>query len=139
MRPTPAPGAREGLILFDGECVFCSRWVRWVIQRDSGRRYRFASIQGATGRDLAPRIGLRLDAPQSNAVVENGLARFKSDAALSVIAGLPGWRWVGWLRVVPRSWRDGVYDVVATNRYRFLGRTEQCWRPDPKDRDRFLD
>ena len=29
--PQPAPDEPDGLILFDGVCVFCSRWVRFVI------------------------------------------------------------------------------------------------------------
>ena len=139
MKPIQAPGAPEGLILFDGACVFCSRWVRWVIQRDGARRYRFAPIQGEAGRALALATGLNPDDPQSNALIRNGWALFKSDAALSVIASLPGWRWVLLAKALPRPLRDAVYDRVAANRYRFLGQTEQCWWPDPKDHERFLD
>lgn len=139
MKPVPAAGSPEGLILFDGSCVFCSRWVRWVIVRDVARRYRFAPIQGAFGRAEAIQFGLNPDAPESNAVILRGSALFKSDAALSVLASLPGWRWTGALRGVPRPFRDWVYDRIAANRYRFLGRMEQCWLPEPEDRDRFLD
>src|SRR5690606_25278788 len=58
VRPLPAPGEPEGLILFDGVCVFCSRWVRWVIERDHEARYRFMAVQTPGGRALALRLGI---------------------------------------------------------------------------------
>jgi len=139
MKPVSAPGAPEGLILYDGDCVLCSRWVRWVIARDAARRYRFTPVQGRLGRSLALEIGLDPDEPQSNAVIRDGLALFKSDAALSVVSTLPGWSGIGRLNAIPRLVRDSVYDFIAANRYRFLGRSAQCWVPDTEDRDRFLD
>ena len=37
-RPQPIDGVPDGLIVFDGVCVFCSSWVQFVIAR---RRYRW--------------------------------------------------------------------------------------------------
>jgi predicted DCC family thiol-disulfide oxidoreductase YuxK len=31
----------DDVILFDGVCVFCSRWVRFVAARDVEKRFRF--------------------------------------------------------------------------------------------------
>ncbi|WP_439816406.1 thiol-disulfide oxidoreductase DCC family protein [Zavarzinia sp. CC-PAN008] len=130
-RPRAANAALEGIILFDGVCVFCSRWVRFVAERDRAERFRFLPIQSAAGRTLARRLGIDADAPQTNAVVLDGRALFKSDAALAVLGHLPRWSWLRGLRLVPRPLRDAVYDVVARNRYRVFGRTESCWLPPP--------
>ncbi|MGR0189217.1 DCC1-like thiol-disulfide oxidoreductase family protein, partial [Azospirillum aestuarii] len=35
----------DDVILYDGVCIFCSRWVRFVIARDTARRFRFTPIQ----------------------------------------------------------------------------------------------
>lgn len=139
MRPVPAPDEPEGLILYDGVCLFCSRWVRWIIERDREGRFRFVAIQSEQGRALAERIGIDPDAPQSNAVILGGQALFKSDAALAVLAHLPGWGWTNTFRAVPRGLRDWVYDRLAANRYRIFGRTDVCWLPPPDARERFLD
>jgi len=40
------------LILFDGVCVFCSRWVRFVLKRDREARFRFVAIQSEAGRAM---------------------------------------------------------------------------------------
>ncbi len=136
--PQPAPDDPDGLILFDGVCVFCSRWVRFVIDRDPERRFRFATVQSDTGRALALRFGIDPEAPQTNAVVWGGRIFFKSDAALTVLGTLTATRPLALLKAVPRVLRDPVYDLIARNRYATFGRTDQCMVPSPEDRGRFL-
>jgi len=34
----------DDVILFDGVCVFCSRWVRFIVARDRAARFRFTPI-----------------------------------------------------------------------------------------------
>ena len=134
----PAPDEPDGLILFDGVCVFCSRWVRFVIDRDKDRRFRFVAIQSEMGRALATRYGIDADAPQTNAVILNGRIWFKSDAALAVLKALPSTRGLGVLRAVPPPLRNPIYDLIAQNRYRIFGRTDVCMVPSDEDRDRFI-
>jgi predicted DCC family thiol-disulfide oxidoreductase YuxK len=134
----PALDEPDGLILFDGVCVFCSRWVRFVINHDKDRRFRFVAIQSETGRALATRYGIDADAPQTNAVILNGRIWFKSDAALAVLSELPSTRGLGALRGVPGGVRNPVYDLIAQNRYRIFGRTDACMVPSAEDRDRFI-
>jgi len=136
--PQPAPDEPDGLILFDGVCVFCSRWVRFVIDRDPGCRFRFVAIQSEPGRVLATRFGIDPEVPQTNAVVWGGRIFFKSDGALTVLRQLRSTRPLGWLKVVPRLLRDPAYDLIARNRYRIFGRTDVCMVPAPEDRSRFL-
>lgn len=132
-------GVPSHLILFDGVCVFCSRWVSFVIARDPNAMFRFMPIQSDAGTELARRLGINPDDPETNAVVLDGIAYQKSDAALMVLSKLPRWWWVrlGWL--CPKAIRDFVYDRIATARYRIFGRTETCMVPDAAIRGRFLD
>ena len=136
--PRDARGEPEGLILFDGVCVFCSRWVRFVIDRDPQARFTFAPIQSERGRALAERFSIDPEAPQTNAVIWNGRAWFKSDAALTVLGELAGTGPLANLKAVPRSVRDPVYDMIARHRYRLFGRTEACMIPSAADRARFV-
>jgi predicted DCC family thiol-disulfide oxidoreductase YuxK len=136
--PQPAPDEPDGLILFDGVCVFCSRWVRFVIDRDPERRFRFVAIQSEPGRALAARFGINPDAPETNAVVWGGRIFFKSDAALTVLGAMKATRPLGGLKVAPRWLRDPAYDLIARNRYRVFGRTETCMVPSADDRSRFI-
>jgi predicted DCC family thiol-disulfide oxidoreductase YuxK len=139
---TAAPSNRwhdDDVILYDGVCVFCSRWVRFVAVRDTARRFRFTAIQSPYGTRLAQAFGIDPDDPDTNAVIHGGIARFKSDAALTVLAALPGWGWVRALRFVPKPLRDAIYDLVARNRYRIFGKYEVCFVPDEELRARVMD
>jgi predicted DCC family thiol-disulfide oxidoreductase YuxK len=137
-RPVPAPDLPDGLILFDGVCLLCSAWVRFVVKRDPAARFRFVAIQTAAGRGMAERLGIDAAAPETNAVVLGGRVFFKSDAALAVMRHLPGSRWAAVLRAMPRPLRDWAYDRIARNRYSLFGRTDTCMVPTPDLAARFL-
>ena len=127
----------DDVILYDGVCVFCSHWIRFVAARDHGR-FRFAAIQSGYGTRLARHFGINPDDPDTNAVIHGGTAHYKSDGALTVLSLLPGWGWVRVLRVLPDWLRDPVYDLVAKNRYRIFGRSEACLVPDAAMRSRVI-
>ncbi len=129
----------DDVILFDGVCIFCSRWVRFVAARDTSARFRFTAIQSPYGTRLAQALGIDADDPDTNAVVHGGVAYFKSDGALTVLSCLPGWSWVRVLLLVPRFIRDAVYNVVARNRYRIFGKYDECMVPDAGLRARVIE
>ena len=129
----------DDVILYDGVCIFCSRWVRFVIARDTARRFRFTPIQSDYGSRLARAFGIDPDDPDTNAVVHGGAAHLKSDAALTVLSHLPGWQWTRALFAVPKPVRDAVYGVIAKNRYKIFGKYETCFVPDAEMRARVLE
>lgn len=133
-----APGIGD-LIVFDGDCVLCSHAAQFVHRRDPDQRFKFVAIQSAYGRDLAARFGIDADVPQTNAVVIDQRAHFKSDAAIEILAALPGWRCVGAFRALPSGLRNWFYDRIARNRYRWFGRRPQCWAGDARLQARILD
>jgi predicted DCC family thiol-disulfide oxidoreductase YuxK len=129
----------DDVILYDGVCVFCSRWVHFVVARDIGARFRFTPIQSPYGTRLAQAFGIDADDPDTNAVIHGGVAYFKSDAALTVLLNLPGWGWVRVLLAVPKSFRDAVYSLIARNRYKIFGKYETCFVPDAAMRARVME
>ena len=133
------PWPDDDVILYDGVCVFCSRWIRFVAARDVERRFRFTAIQSDYGRRLAQAFNIDPEAPDTNAVVHGGAAYFKSDAALTVLSHLPGWGWVRGLFVVPKVLRDAVYNLIARNRYRIFGKYEVCFLGDAGFRERVME
>jgi predicted DCC family thiol-disulfide oxidoreductase YuxK len=134
-----SPWPDDDVILYDGVCVFCSRWIRFVAKRDVEQQFRFTAIQSGYGTRLAQAFGINPDDPDTNAVVHGGEAFFKSDAALTVLSNLPGWGWVRVLQAVPKPLRDAVYDLVARNRYRIFGKYDECFVPDAEMRARVME
>jgi predicted DCC family thiol-disulfide oxidoreductase YuxK len=134
------PWPDDDVILYDGMCVFCSRWIRFVAARDVDRRFRFTAIQsGYYGRRLAQAFGIDPKDPDTNAVIHGGEVFFKSDAPLTVLSHLPGWRWVRVLRSAPKPLRDAAYNLVARNRYRIFGKYQACFIPDASFRARVME
>jgi predicted DCC family thiol-disulfide oxidoreductase YuxK len=116
----------QGLVLYDGVCVLCSGWFRFVAERDMARRFRFTAIQSDYGRALALKLGIDPDNPRTNAVLLDGHVYLYSDSALAVLSELPNWRWMRVFLWIPKWLRDGIYRLIATNRYRLLGRRTTC-------------
>ena len=126
------------VIVFDGVCVLCNGWVRFLLKHDRDARYRFASMQSPAGRALLQRHGLDADDPASFLLVAGGSAWTDTEAIVRVLQGLGGvWRMAAGVRLVPASVRDRLYRLGARNRYRWFG-TTTCPVPTPAQRDRFL-
>ena len=100
------------VIVFDGVCVLCNGWVRFLLRRDRAGRYRFAAMQSDAGRALLSAHGLDADDPASFLLLEHepgGSARASTDtdAIRRVLAGLGGgWRLAHAMALVPRPLRD---------------------------------
>lgn len=138
--PCGKPGEASATIVFDGVCLLCNGWVKFLLRHDRRGRYRFAAMQGQAGRALLLQHGLDPDDPLSFLLVDASGAWTDSDAIVRVPAGLGGiWRLATVLRVVPSGVRDIGYRLIARNRYRWFGRTEHCMLPSPEQRARFLD
>ena len=129
----------DDVILYDGVCIFCSRWVRFVAARDTANRFLFTPIQSAYGTRLAQTFGIDPEDPDTNAVIHGGEVFMKSDAALTVLSQLPGWGWTSVLFVVPTPLRNAVYNLVAQNRYRIFGKYDACFVPDADLRSRVIE
>ncbi|MHC5023232.1 MAG: thiol-disulfide oxidoreductase DCC family protein [Planctomycetota bacterium] len=128
------------IILFDGVCNLCNRSVQFVIRRDHGPAFRFATLQSERGRGLMTARGLDPDSLESMVLIEDDRAFTRSDAALRIARRLARpWRWLWAFRVVPRGARDFIYGLVARHRYRWFGRRDACMVPSDDLRDRFLD
>lgn len=139
MRRNEATVGDGAVIVFDGVCVLCNGWVRFLLRYDHGRRFRFAAMQGETGRRLLAAHGLDPEDPASFLLLDARGANADSDAVLDVLAAL-GWPWraAAALRVVPRTVRDAGYRALARNRYRWFGKRTACALPEPAQADRFL-
>ena len=131
--------ASDDIVVFDGVCSFCSASVRFILKYDREGRFVFAPMQSRMGRELLERHGLDPEDVQTFLLVKDSKAYIRSDAALEIAKDLRHWRWLRIFQYVPRSIRDGVYGVIARNRYRWFGRNDVCFLPTPEERARFLD
>jgi predicted DCC family thiol-disulfide oxidoreductase YuxK len=131
----------QPIVVYDGICLLCSRWIRFLLEQDREGRYLFAAMQSDHGRDLLQSHGLDPDSPFSMLLVESGKGYTDTTAIAKVLRGLPQrrWHWLGaTMLTMPKSPRDAAYRLVARHRYRLFGRSEQCFAPTPEQRSRFM-
>lgn len=127
------------LILFDGVCGLCSASARFVLRHDRRGQFRLAAAQSPLGRALFRHYGFDPEAMETVLVVAEGRAYAKTDAALLVLARLgPPWSAARAAQLLPRALADRLYDRLARNRYRVLGRRDRCMVPRPEWRERFI-
>jgi predicted DCC family thiol-disulfide oxidoreductase YuxK len=126
------------LLFYDGQCGLCQRSVRFVLARDHRARFRFAPLGGAT---FAQRVTGAGPLPDSMAILTGDRLLLRSDAVLHILRRLGG-AWAVLAAVaaaVPRTWRDGLYDLIARNRHRWFRQgPESCPIPPRAGLDPFL-
>jgi predicted DCC family thiol-disulfide oxidoreductase YuxK len=139
---TPASLSTRGrpVILFDGVCNLCNGAVQFIIKRDHKGKLLFASLQSHVAKQLLGEFEIRTDDLYSIIVIDNGKVYDKSDALIVIARHLPRpWSTLTIFRFLPNFFRDGLYKLVANNRYRIFGRQDACMIPTPELKSRFLD
>ena len=127
------------VILFDGVCNLCTGSVQFILKRDKEKKFRFASLQSNYGQKLLQQFHLPTDTFNSFILYQDGKIFTRSTAALKMFQQLKGWKWVKTFWIVPKFIRDGVYNVIAKNRYKWFGQKNECWLPTLDLKARFFD
>jgi len=133
------------IVLYDGVCGLCNRLNQFLLKRDPHDRFRFASLQSEFARALLARHGAdSRDLDTFYVVIDHGepseRVLDRSDGIIYMLTQLGGlWSLAGAAKILPKALRDGMYRIVARNRYRVFGKHESCMMPDPLHRHKFLD
>lgn len=129
------------VLLFDGVCNLCNGAVQFVIKHDPKGNIHFASLQSEAGQQLLASHHYHDTGMHSVVFIEGTQLFTKSDAVLHVGLQLGGvWGILSRTGLLlPRRVRDVLYDWIANNRYRWLGKAEQCLLPTREIRSRFLE
>ncbi len=128
----------KALILFDGYCHLCSRSVQLILKFDHQKQFLFAPLSGKIGDEIKNRLIIS-ETIDSIILIENDQFDIESEAVLKIADRLGGlFNLVLVARILPRSWRDYLYKLIASNRFNWFGRRNNCMLPNPEDADRFL-
>jgi predicted DCC family thiol-disulfide oxidoreductase YuxK len=127
------------IIIFDGYCALCAGWAAFILRHDHGGKYRLIAAESPLGQALYVHYGLDPQDYETNILLEDGAAWFKSESSVRMAEGLGfPWRLATAFRVLPLAWRDFLYEMIARNRLRWFGKRTTCYLPDPKFAGRFL-
>lgn len=129
------------LILFDGVCNLCNGAVQFIIKHDKDGIFLFTALQSEVGKRIIEHYGI--DTSKVDSILlysQNTGIVSKSTAALKIASKLSfPIRFFALYLIVPAFIRDGVYDFIARNRYKWFGKKAACMIPTPELKSRFLE
>jgi predicted DCC family thiol-disulfide oxidoreductase YuxK len=127
------------IVIFDGTCVLCSAFAQFVLKHDGRRQFRLLPAQTPLGAALYVHYELDPMNYETNILLEDGNAWFKSEGSIRMFErlGFP-WSMVAVWRVMPHALREAMYNMVARNRLRWFGVRDACMLSTSGHDDRFL-
>jgi predicted DCC family thiol-disulfide oxidoreductase YuxK len=125
------------IIVFDGVCNFCNRVVQIIIRHDPSAQIHFTAQQTEAGEKLLHQYSIK-ESISSVVFITKGAVYYQSDAVIEIAKLLTGWPTVfKYTIIVPRFFRNYIYQLIAANRYRLFGKLDQCMVPKEEDKKRF--
>ena len=115
------------IIFFDGDCMLCNSFIQFALKRKPRKPYYFAALQSKTAEQylqsfsIDPAVNNTVYLLHQNKLYDRSTAVLK---AFSLFKGL--WPAVYIFIVIPRNFRDAIYNWVARNRYRWFGKQDHC-------------
>lgn len=127
------------ILLFDGYCNLCHSSVQFVLKHEKRQELYFTSLQSPVGIEILKHYKIDVNKIDSLVLIEKNIAYTKSAAALRLGKYLKGIYALGYIFIiVPPFIRNGVYDFIAKNRYKWYGKQDSCIIPDENLAKRFL-
>jgi predicted DCC family thiol-disulfide oxidoreductase YuxK len=118
------------LVIYDGACIFCNRFILFLVRIDVRNRLKFCELQSQTGMEFLRKHQL----PESNFetiyFISDGKLSDKSIAVLRIFQSVGGfWALASVFYLVPVSIRNRVYDIVSEYRHRLFTAKSRCKLP----------
>lgn len=120
------------VILFDGNCNLCNSTVRFISRNDSRNIFCFVPLESDKALKYLIRYEKENVEKGTMFLIRDEKIFTKSDAVLRILRCLDGlWPLLYVFIIIPRVIRDPVYDIVATQRYKWFGSSTDCpdYRP----------
>ncbi len=131
---------KHPIILFDGVCNLCIGSVQFIIKRETKKYFRFASLQSAFAKKILHQYNLNENNFSSFILLENGKIFTQSTAVLKIIKDLYGaWKLMYAFIIIPSFIRNFIYNFIANNRYKWFGKTNECWIPNKELMSLFIE
>ena len=126
------------IVLFDGVCNLCNSTILFLIKHDTNHNLHFAATQTESGKNLMRQYNI-LDEEKSVFFIKDGIVFSKSNAVIEIAKQITRWPHIFKYGILfPAFIRDGVYNLIAKNRYALMGTRDSCSVPSKDHIERFL-
>ena len=126
------------IVLFDGVCNLCNSTILFLIKHDTNHNLHFAATQTESGKNLMRQYNI-LDEEKSVFFIKDGIVFSKSNAVIEIAKQITRWPHIFKYGILfPAFIRDGIYNLIAKNRYALMGTRDSCSVPSKDHIERFL-
>ena len=117
----------KNIILYDGYCNLCNFTLQFILKRDKKRVFKYYPIQSKEANNLlSDRIAYD-NIPDSVILLEGGQVYLKSEAFFKILPHLGSvYNLLLIFKIFPQRFSDKIYDWIASNRYSWFGKRDQC-------------
>ena len=126
---------KKDIIVFDGLCVMCNSFFKWVLKNDIDDKYLFANIQSnfyKKNMDINKSIDSIILIKESNVFYESEAIKYiLKDLDKFFLLQLV-------LNVTPKFISNFFYKIIANNRYKIFGKKDKCELPNKNLLSKFL-
>ena len=128
------------LLIFDGVCNLCNSSIRFILQHDKNKTFRFSTSQSEFSKNLLVQKNITLSDLSSVILFHNDKFYLKSTAVLR-IAKLMNWpfKLLYLFIVVPYPIRDFIYSIISRNRYKWFGKKDKCMVASDELKEQFIE
>jgi len=129
----------NNVVLYDGECGFCSFWVQWLLKWDKNNSLKFAALQSQYAQSFLKENNLNnVDFDTIYYIKDNKGFYQQSTAIIEIVSSLrPIFKLFVILKLIPRSIRDFIYNMISKNRKKLMN--VNCLLPTKEQRKQFID
>lgn len=129
----------KAIVLFDGVCNLCHSSVRFLLAYNRKANLYFAPLQSSKAKELLKQVKWTENDLSSIVFIEYDKVYSKSEALFNIAKHLTyPWRIIYHFRFLPKALCDGLYKLLAQNRYAWFGKQKSCMVPKKEWTNRFL-
>tara|TARA_B100000575_G_scaffold269707_1_gene249608 strand:+ start:14076 stop:14468 length:393 start_codon:yes stop_codon:yes gene_type:complete len=115
---------KEEIIIYDGVCVLCNNFIRYILKKDSNLHFRVTNLQSNFTKTRYPQV---LEVDSVAVILNNGEILQKSKAVYYIFKKI---KILFLIRVLififPTFISNIVYDFIAKVRYKLFGKYSSC-------------
>jgi predicted DCC family thiol-disulfide oxidoreductase YuxK len=129
----------KSVILFDGYCNLCNSQVNSILRFDSKKFFYFSNLDSSFSKKVIKENKVESLEGKTIILYHNNKIIIKSNAAIKIAYLLGGFFKIFIIfKILPNFIRDGIYDIISRNRYRWFGKSDSCYIPKKEILDRFI-
>ena len=123
------------IIVFDGECLICNRFYKWVLRNDKKNVFMFTNIQSKFYSE-----NINIDkSKDSIIVITKNKILYDCDAIVYILKITKTQLVIRFIiSIFPRFISNFFYQIIARNRYYLFGKKDTCYIPSKAELKRFI-